>query len=173
MRDQANVLVISWRPTWKPSGTDGSLWSPPAAAASCPSFWVWSRYVETLTLNTAWRCLDGTLIMLVICWTTTERSRATTHSEVKSVHGMSCTDKGTIHVCTRGHSRRKLGSRESLAENTYTFVLFNSKFVCLWIIFSHARGGNVGLSVGWLVSPPLKYLQLYKVNWHEIWCRHW
>lgn len=75
----------------KSSWKDCSLWCP-LAAASCPSFWKLSRYV-TLTLNTAWRCLDGTLIMLVICWTTTERSHGTTQSQVKSVHGISCADK--------------------------------------------------------------------------------
>lgn len=73
----------------KPSGTDCSLWCP-TAAASCPSSWRHRRYVETLTLNTASRRLEGTLIMLVICWTTTERSHGTTQSQVKSVHGMLC-----------------------------------------------------------------------------------
>jgi len=49
---------------WKPSGTDLLIVIP--SSSSCPSFWGGSSYVGTLTLNTAWRCLHGTLIMLVI-----------------------------------------------------------------------------------------------------------
>ena len=75
-----------WKTRFQPSGRDSSLRAP-AAAASCFSFWARRRYVETLTLNMAWRCLYSTVIMLVICWTVATWPALTGHIEL---HGTKC-----------------------------------------------------------------------------------
>lgn len=105
----------------KASGTACSLRSPLAAAvASCPSIregkgWVGggsSRYMENLTLNTARRCLDGALIMLVICWNGTGRSQGAAHSQA------SCTDNWAIHVRTRERFRGRNRQHRMLKAET-------------------------------------------------------
>lgn len=66
--DGTNALVVSWKILLKASGRASSLWYPPSRSSKLSLIGVRSRYEEILTLNTDWRCLDATIMVLVICW---------------------------------------------------------------------------------------------------------